>query len=327
MGISGQLQEKILKAISEIGSEGAAISDVAKRVNLERHTISKYLSFMETGGLIYHKSFGRTAVWFLNKIPLKTALRALPQEKTFVEKVLSEIISSMPGGLAVIDKDYNILFMNRKMTEEYGSREGEKFYKAIIGLENPLKLKKVGSVIEEKTGSSELEIADKNNRMLHIKATKLANPDNSISIILMTEDVTERKMAEERIVWQNALLEAEREAINRCAIFSETDLKGTITDVNDMFAKISKYKKEELIGQNHRIINSGYHPKEFFKGMWSTITRGRVWHGEIKNKAKDGSFYWVDAAIAPVLGQNEKPIKYISIRFDITKAKESRRAS
>jgi len=123
----------------------------------------------------------------------------------------------------------------------------------------------------------------------------------------------------------NARLKAINMAINAAAIVSLTDIKGDIIEVNEEFCKVSKYTRDELLGKNHRVLNSGYHPAEFFRDMWKTIASGRAWRGQVKNKAKDGSFYWVDSVIVPILGEDGKPIQYLSMRFDITDRKEIER--
>lgn len=110
------------------------------------------------------------------------------------------------------------------------------------------------------------------------------------------------------------LLHAYRQAIDESVISSITDTKGTIIYANKKFCEVTKYSADELVGQNHRIINSGYHPKEFFKNMWKTIGNGGIWHNEVKNKAKDGTYYWVDTVVLPIKDDNGKIIQYLSLR-------------
>jgi methyl-accepting chemotaxis protein len=121
-----------------------------------------------------------------------------------------------------------------------------------------------------------------------------------------------------------AELRVRADIVNLTSILSESDLKGNIITINEKFCEVSQYSREELIGKPHSMVRHPDMPKEAFKQLWSTIGRGETFRGVIKNRAKDGTPYYVDAVIAPVLGENGKPVKYLGVRYDITAGETER---
>ncbi len=170
-------------------------------------------------------------------------------------------------------------------------------------------------------GEFELIDARGNHKWVRSKGEPVVNKENEVIKVIGTiQDITVRKQLEVLNLRTNAETKSFESALNKYAIVAKTDLKGTIIYVNDKFCEISKYNRNELLGQNHRILNSGYHTKEFFQGMWKTIRGGESWRDHVRNRAKDGSYYWVDTTIAPIVVDNIIT-EYVAFRYDITKEK------
>ena len=142
---------------------------------------------------------------------------------------------------------------------------------------------------------------------------EVRSPSDGQNIISEKEDLQLKRTVKE--------LSELKYALDQAAIVAITDRKGIIRYVNDKFCELSKYSRSELIGKPHSIIKSGHHSQEFFRDLWSSINAGKVWKGEVKNQAKDGSYYWVDTTIVPFFDEKGKPYQYLSIRFDITDRK------
>ncbi|BAZ47316.1 multi-sensor hybrid histidine kinase (plasmid) [Chondrocystis sp. NIES-4102] len=236
---------------------------------------------------------------------------------------LTDFIENAVLPMHWVASDGTIAWANQAELDLLGYTKEEYFGRSIIDfhVERPVIDELLGRLSNNETVrnyQSQLRCKDGSIRYVQIDSNVSWQNGKFIHTRCFTRDVTENCQTQRQLQETLRSLEFQKYALDKAAIVAITDHQGIITYVNDRFCQISKYKKEELIGQTHRIINSGYHPPEFFQELWGAIALGKVWQGEIQNRAKDGSFYWVDTTIVPFLDETGKPFQYLAIRFDIS---------
>lgn len=247
--------------------------------------------------------------------------RSEAEKKQVLEKLKDSeenyrnLINRVSDAFMALDINWKFIYINKKAAELFNRDAEELIGKAVFnefpeGIGQSFFYSLQESMIMQKNKHQEIysEVFEKWFD-IHIYASP-----SGVSIYF--RDITERKNAEKE-------LRDYKFAVNQTSIVAITDQKGIIKFANDNFCRISKYQAHELEGQDHRIINSGYHPPEFMRDLWVTIANGEVWKGEIRNKAKDGTLYWVDTTIVPFLKEDGKPYQYLSIRNDITEKKRA----
>lgn len=251
------------------------------------------------------------------------------------EQRFSSTFEQAAIGMAHTDKDGHWLRLNQKYCDILGYTQEELLNLSFEDFISPSDLEK-NSVLFDQLLSRTIDHYSIENRYLRKDGTSVwvnltvsavwEEAGNFVYAVAVAEDITNRKKMETALTNSLKELSDLKYAIDESSIVAITDNNGVITYVNDAFCKISKYSKKELIGQNHSIIRSDYHPKAFFKELWRTIRQGKVWRGEVKNKAKDGQYYWVNTTVVPFLDESGKPYQYISIRSDTTAEKKAEEA-
>jgi PAS domain S-box-containing protein len=244
------------------------------------------------------------------------------------QALLQRIYQSTPANLHSTDPRGKVLTVSDRWLETLGYERGEVVGRRASDFLTEASKARIATEVTPamiaagRCDRVPLEALTKSGRLVEVLLSMHAEVDESgtqVRRMSVLEDVTERNAAR-RI--SDALMHALRSRF----ILSMTDVKSTIIDVNDAFCEISGYRREELLGANHRIVNSGHHPKSFFEDMYRTIARGDSWRGDICNRARDGSLYWVDSTIVPLLGANGRVERYLMVRVDITERKRQEEA-
>jgi diguanylate cyclase (GGDEF)-like protein/PAS domain S-box-containing protein len=240
--------------------------------------------------------------------------------------LLDSALQNMPHGLSMFDANQQLIVANNRYAEMYGLTPEQikpgmrlrEILDARVAVGScPLNAEKyivdrLGALSRLEFGSFVIEL--KNGRIFAVNWQPM--PDGGS--IAVHEDITDRRLAEDSAAAAHQELIEQQYAVDQAVTIDVADVEGRIIHTNDKFCQISGYSREELLGANHRILKSGFHPEKFYRDMYRRIVAGQVWRGELCNKAKDGSLYWVDTTIVPQLGPDGKPIAYMAIRIDIT---------
>lgn len=263
-----------------------------------------------------------------------TVIQDLSHAKA-MEAQYRQLFHNVPIGLAQSDSELHILQTNQAFQNWIGYSAEELQSMTIPKITHPEDLEKTKVHIENiQKQNSKVQKYEK--RFIHKTGKELwgrvssrqfpsENPSEGAFAFSVIEDICDIKMIQDQYEQQKKLSDVHFEALNAFAIVATTDLRGNITYANDKFCQISGYSESELIGKNHRILNSGFHPKEFFEEMWKTILAGQVWRGEVCNRNKLGGLYWVDAAIVPLKNIKNEIYQFIVIRYEITARKQMER--
>lgn len=259
-----------------------------------------------------------------------TKTKKIEQNLAFSEQMYANLVNNLPIGIFRLDNKGNCQFANSKACEILGWKNQETFrefwLKNIVYEEQERIFYELAETLTNSQSwqtEYQYQYSPKIIKYLFTQCVPEINTEEETNYVGIIMDFTDRKQAEKNFQNSYKNLADFKYALDEASIVAITNPKGIITYVNQKFCEISKYSEAELIGKTHKIVNSGYHFKEFFKDLWQTIISGKVWRGEVKNKAKDGTFYWVDTTIIPFLNNKGKPFQYLVIRNDITSKKQT----
>ncbi|MDP3464766.1 MAG: PAS domain S-box protein [Sulfuricurvum sp.] len=247
-----------------------------------------------------------------------TEIKVLQEELNLHNQELEAILETTRDGIAIVDMDSNFLYVNNAYLKMSGFTKEELMGKTFVGFSVPEDSARLALRLKEVVDKGFIQNIEKtcivaNGKRVKLNISMALMPDKQ-RILISTKDIAEAKALEKKLHDYIAL-------VDEHIITSSTDVKGNIVYASKAFCRISQYSEEELIGKNHRIIRHPDMPASLYDELWKTITMDKSWAGEIKNIAKDGSFYWVYAAIAPTWDEDGKKVGYTAIRQDITDKK------
>jgi len=309
-------QEKINACLLEMRAHPGKAISVTYRM---KHKNGHYIWLEGTFTDLFNDPNVRAIVANMRDV---TKRREAEQEVIKVYKEKETVLNRINDAVVSVDNEWRYTFLNDAAMVTHPLSKDETLGKVIWDIHPGMS----GTIFWEKYHEAMslrkvVEIEDYYAPMDTWFSVKVYPSSDGLTIFY--KDITSGKKAEQELSKSLKEITDYKYALDESSIVAVTDQKGTIKYVNGNFCRISKYSVEELIGQNHRIVNSGYHSKEFIRNIWTTIANGRIWRGELKNKAKDGSAYWVDTTIVPFLNEEGKPYQYVAIRSDITERKKA----
>ena len=243
---------------------------------------------------------------------------------------LDTLLSRIPAGLARIDVTGRYVYVNQRLAQRLGQPVehivGRPFGEVIRPERNATVGQHLSLALSGQPTGYEGQTYLVNGEPNHATVWMAPEHDSAgkvVGVIAVVQDVTEQRRLQQDLAHSMHEVSELKAALDAHAIVAITNAQGIITSVNDKFCEISQYRRDEVLGQSHRIINSGHHSEAFFRDLWQTISSGNVWTGEICNRAKNGSLYWVHTTIVPFVGKDGLAEQYIAIRADITKRKQA----
>ncbi len=330
-GIPRLISYRVVEGLPLIAIVGLAKDDIFEQALLKT-TRYRQVGFALTAFVLVVIGFGA-----IRQLRLTSEMASLESSKRSLGQTnlrFNAALENMPHALCMFNDEQRLIVCNKRYGALYGltpaqTRPGTTLRSILearvaVGRSPEDAETYIAGRLEEVAGSGSYHAVNKlrDGRVIAISH----EPMPGGGWVAIHQDITEQHLAEERLNEVRQELIAQRYAIDQAVIVAITDVKGRITYANDVFCRISGYSREELVGYDHRILSSGVHSREFFGAMYRQIARGEVWCAEVCNKAKNGSFYWVDTTVVPQLDQNGKPTRYMAIRIDITARKAAENA-